>query len=212
VISRYGHPHDISAHRQNEIRGMYRKPEKHYFITTNSSSMKDKGELYVTRLNETEAHNPLLVLQAFTEDFSLESVRQLVDTMRDVCITTENVLFGNAVTREDLPHVTRHIIRFYEAAYLYLGRLEPDNGQLVVHDFSIEKPIARPKLMMVQQRTIPSRYAAPYIFPWLTLSGNWMEKAGFHPGDQVSVSHAHQKILITVYRKWDEAKKEFKRA
>ena len=175
-------------------------------------SKNDKGELQTTGLDQVETRNPLLVLRSFTEDFSLASVRQLIDTMRDVCITTENIFFGNANTREDLLHMTRHVVRFFEAAYLYLSSPEPQDGKLVVHDFNVQKPSAQPKVMTVLQKSIPSRHLGPYTFPYLTLSGKCMEKAGFHARDEVSIIHGHQKILITMYREWDNTNKEFKRA
>jgi len=172
---------------------------------------KNDRELQTTGLDQVEIRNPLLVLRSFTEDFSLASVRQLIGTMRDVCITTENVFFGNADTREDLLHMTRHVVRFFEAAYLYLSSPEPQDGKLIVHDFNVQKPLAQPKVMTVLQKSIPSRIK-PYTFPYLVLSGKWMEKAGFHIGDLVSIIHEHQKILISVYREWDNTNKEFKRA
>jgi hypothetical protein len=172
----------------------------------------DTGELHITELNQTEIHNPLLVLREFTEDFSLESVRQLITVTRDVCVTTENVMFGKAVTREDLLHVTRHMIRFFEAAYLYLVTPEPQDDKVIAPDFRIASPATRPKLMKVLERAVPSPHLEPYTFPCLILSGKWLEKAGFYSGNKVSIVHEHQKILITVCLTDNDENKELKRA
>lgn len=173
----------------------------------------DTGELQITGLSQVEIHNPHLVLQAFTEDFSLASTRQLIETMRDVCITTENIFFGKAVTREDLLHMTRHIIRFFEAAYLYLASPQPKKGILVAHDFFVQKSSTPVQLYRIMERSIPSpRNATPYCYPCLIISGKWMEKAGFHARDEVRIFHEHQKILITVNREWDTDKNDFKQS
>jgi hypothetical protein len=174
-------------------------------------SKNETGELQITTLDQVEIHNPLLVLRSFTEDFSLASTRQLIETMRDVCITTENVFFGKAVTREDLLHVTRHIIRFFEAAYLYLARPQSEKGMLVVHDSFVQKQTTPFQLYQIMERSIRSRRGIPYTYPCLIISGKWMEKAGFHVRDEVSIVHEHQKILITVHREWDAENSDFKK-
>lgn len=172
----------------------------------------DKGELHIDELDQTEIHNPLLALRAFTEDFSLESVRQLIKTMRDVCITTENVFYGNAGTREDLLHVTRHMVRFFEAAYLYIANDKRQVEKDAVPVLDGIKPGLAPKFLRVLQRSIPSTNGnKPYSFPILTMSGNWLEKAGFYAGDEVKLVIAPRQIQI-INLEWEEDRKIVQRA
>ena len=34
------------------------------------------------------------------------------------------------------------------------------------------------------------------IVPWLTVSGVWLEQAGFKPGDRVEITIAHNELII----------------
>jgi len=172
----------------------------------------DTGNFQITELEHVEIQNPLLALQSFTEDFSLSSVRQLIGTMRDVCITTENVFFGNAHTREDLLHMTRHVVRFFEAGYLYLSSRQQQDDNVIISDFKGLRSYPGPKFLRISQKSIPSTVGfRPYTFPILILSGKWMEKAGFHAGDEVKILLEPKKMLI-VNQEWNEDKKVFQRA
>ncbi|WP_329606666.1 SymE family type I addiction module toxin [Paraburkholderia polaris] len=37
----------------------------------------------------------------------------------------------------------------------------------------------------------------PATFPWMKLSGRWIETAGFEPGQRVRITVEHQKLIIT---------------
>jgi hypothetical protein len=37
----------------------------------------------------------------------------------------------------------------------------------------------------------------PPTFPWMKLSGRWIETAGFEPGQRVRITVEHQKLIIT---------------
>jgi toxic protein SymE len=37
----------------------------------------------------------------------------------------------------------------------------------------------------------------PATFPWMKLSGRWIETAGFEPGSRVRITVEHQKLIIT---------------
>jgi hypothetical protein len=40
-------------------------------------------------------------------------------------------------------------------------------------------------------------FAALIGFPWMKLSGRWIETAGFEPGQRVRITVEHQKLIIT---------------
>ncbi|WOD15236.1 SymE family type I addiction module toxin [Paraburkholderia kirstenboschensis] len=51
---------------------------------------------------------------------------------------------------------------------------------------------------------IRNRHACPTVcarsrplFPWMNLSGRWIETAGFEPGQRVRITVGHQKLVIT---------------
>jgi toxic protein SymE len=37
----------------------------------------------------------------------------------------------------------------------------------------------------------------PPTFPWMKLSGRWIETAGFEPGQRVRITVEHQRLIIT---------------
>jgi toxic protein SymE len=37
----------------------------------------------------------------------------------------------------------------------------------------------------------------PPTFPWMKLSGRWIETAGFEPGSRVRITVEHQRLIIT---------------
>jgi len=37
----------------------------------------------------------------------------------------------------------------------------------------------------------------PATFPWMKLSGRWIQTAGFEPGQRVRITVEHQKLVIT---------------
>jgi toxic protein SymE len=37
----------------------------------------------------------------------------------------------------------------------------------------------------------------PPLFPWMKLSGRWIETAGFEPRSRVRITVEHQKLIIT---------------
>jgi toxic protein SymE len=37
----------------------------------------------------------------------------------------------------------------------------------------------------------------PPTFPWMKLSGRWIETAGLEPGQRVRITVEHQKLIIT---------------
>jgi hypothetical protein len=43
----------------------------------------------------------------------------------------------------------------------------------------------------------PSMRKEPATFPWMKLSGRWIETAGFEPGQRVRITVEHQKLIIT---------------
>lgn len=38
---------------------------------------------------------------------------------------------------------------------------------------------------------------APPLYPWMKLSGRWLEQAGFDPGQRVRIEVQHGRLVIT---------------
>lgn len=45
---------------------------------------------------------------------------------------------------------------------------------------------------------ITGPYKAPPLYPWLKLSGRWLEIAGFEPGQRVKIQVQYGKLTITM--------------
>ncbi|WP_232477833.1 SymE family type I addiction module toxin [Caballeronia calidae] len=48
-----------------------------------------------------------------------------------------------------------------------------------------------------QARSFRNRYQPPTLYPWLKLSGRWLEQAGFQAGQSVKVEVQHGRLVIT---------------
>ena len=46
-------------------------------------------------------------------------------------------------------------------------------------------------------RSYRNRYQPPTLYPWLKLSGHWLEQAGFEAGQSVRVQVEHGRLVIT---------------
>jgi hypothetical protein len=161
--------------------------------------MKDekRKEAKVCYLNEAEINDPYHVLQEFAEDVSLEAVRKLIVTMREICSITENVAFNNPKDREDLFYVTDKMIRFFEASYLELKKL----SVRMIWDH----PVTR-QLKVFEKHILKNVKGVPNTVPYLPLFGKWLATAGFTPGNTVTVVSEYQKLFITLTSEWDKAK------
>ena len=56
--------------------------------------------------------------------------------------------------------------------------------------------------MFFRKRTISAlavrpRWKKTYVTPKLTISGNWLNKAGFEVGEQVKIEVSNNKLIIT---------------
>ena len=48
-----------------------------------------------------------------------------------------------------------------------------------------------------QPQSYRNRYQPPTLYPWLKLSGRWLEQAGFEAGQRVKVHVEHGRLVIT---------------
>jgi hypothetical protein len=69
-------------------------------------------------LSETESHAPLTVLEEFFSDYSLSELRQILDDIRQVCLTTDQPPFSEPDRRADYLQYERHMISLLEAAFI----------------------------------------------------------------------------------------------
>lgn len=156
-----------------------------------------RKEAKVCYLNEAEISDPYRVLQEFTDDVSLEAVRKLIVTMREICSITENVAFNNPKDREDLFYVTDKMIRFFEASYLELKKLSVR--------VSWSHPVTH-QLKVFERTTVRHAKGDTHTVPCISLFGKWLASIGFSPGSTVTVVSEYQKLFITLTSEWDKAK------
>jgi|GEM_PF-3045051 len=172
---------------------------------------KKEQELQICSLTKAETDNPYLILREFVEDVSLAAIRNMIVTMRDICITTENVFYGDHTSREDLLYVTQKMIRFFEAAYIQLKKDIAPAGKIIQGHFEANEQYADLYSVRVTERTFFKRSkSGPASFPCITLMGKWLAVAGFHPGDEITIASKFQTLLITMSREWDQTSNEFK--
>jgi len=160
--------------------------------------MKDekRKEVQICYLTKEEMNDPQRVMKDFTDDLSLEAVRKLIVTMRDVCSTTENVAYSDPKAREDLFYVTDKMIRFFEASYIHLGRINvliDIDYRRIRHLTVMEKEIFKKNVPGVSNTV-----------PHISLYGKWLALAGFNPGNNVTVVSGHQQIYIVTTQDWEE--------
>jgi len=156
---------------------------------------KEQGQdLQICYLTQDETDDPSPVLRDFTDDLSLEAVRKLIVTMRNVCSTTDNVTFGDPKAREDLFYVTDRMIRFFEASYIQQKRA----------NFLIQMDGAQIRhLKVVEKRVLRNIPGVPNTVPSLYLYGQWLALAEFLPGNDVTIVAERRKMFITPSSDWE---------
>jgi len=152
-------------------------------------------------LNKRERNDPQRVLREFKEDLSIEAVRKVIISMRDVCSTTENVPYGDPKEREDLFYVTNKILRFFEASYIQLASI---TGQLYTGD------VYSRQLTVFEKEILRNIQGVPNTVPCISLYGKWLSMLGFHPGNRVTVVGGPQQIFISMTKEWNEKMAEVK--
>lgn len=162
--------------------------------------MKQKRkEAQICYLTEGEMNDPCGIIRGFTEDLSLEAARKLIVTMREICSTTENVIFGDAKVREELFYVTDKIIRLFEACYVHQRRI-----RFEMHG---EGAQAR-QLKVLEKHVLKNVTGAPNTVPYIPLFGRWLALANFNPGTAIAVVAEKEKIFITTSKAWGEKANE----
>jgi len=168
-------------------------------------------EVQFCTLTKEELNNPYLILREFIEDVSFATIRNLIVTMRDICITTENVFYGDAQSREDLLYVTQKMIRFFEASYAQLRADMGSVGKIIKPDFDPKGEFTDMRQLRVSERSFFKRsQGGPLVLPCITLLGKWLSIAGFHPGDEITIASKFQTLLITMNREWDKDHGDYK--
>jgi len=165
-----------------------------------------RKEAQTTSLTKEEMTDPQGVLNDFKDDISLETIRHILFTMRDVCSISENIPYSTPEGREDLFYLVNRIIRFFEASYIQLGRINVQMymGALYTRQLTVlEKEILKKNVL----KTVKS---VSRTVPHISLFGQWLAEAGFRPGDEVTIVSGDKKIFITISKDWDEKSKEAK--
>ncbi len=162
-------------------------------------------------LTKEELNDPSFIMREFVEDVSLAAIRNLIVTMRDICLTTENVFCGDAQSREDLLYVTQKMTRFFEASYAHFKANMTSLNKPITSDFAEQSPCTDVRLLRVSERSFFKRSkGGPIVLPCITLFGKWLSGAGFHPGDEIAIAGTFQTLLITMNREWDKDQGDFK--
>ncbi len=160
-----------------------------------------RQEMQISYLTKEEMNDPHRVLQEFKEDLSIEAVRKLIVSMRDVCSTTENIPYGDPKAREDLFYVTDKMIRFFEASYLQMTGV---NVRMKM-DYHYTR-----HLTVFEKEVLKNIQGPPNTVPCISLYGRWLAELGFNPGNNVTVVSSPQQIFITHTKDWDEKMKAVK--
>jgi len=159
--------------------------------------MKDekRKEGQIFYLTKEEMNDPHRVLQGFKEDVSIETVRKLIVSMRDVCSTTENIPYGDPKAREDLFYMTDKIIRFIEASFIQLGRINIQMNMGYKHTRH---------LRVFEKEVLKNIQGPPNKVPCISVYGQWLLELGFNPGDDITAVSGFRQIFITPTKEWDE--------
>jgi len=154
-----------------------------------------RKEVQFCYLTKEEMNDPSQVIRGFAEDLSLEDVRKLIVSMRDVCSTTENVPYDDPKAREDLFYMTDKMLRFFEASYAQLNKV---NVVIQMGDAHVRK------LTVLEKQIFKNVKGVPNAVPCLYLFGKWLATAGFLPGVEVTIISEQGRIFITKSREWAE--------
>jgi len=168
--------------------------------------MKDEKRKEVRNcgLTKEEMTDPHRVLRDFKDDISFEAVRKMLFTMRDVCSTSENIPFGPPEARDDLFYMVNRMIRFIEASYLQLGRI---NVQMYMGS-TYTRQLTVLEKEILKKDVLKNVKNVTHTVPHIALFGQWLAAAGFHPGDEVTIVSGEKKIFITISKEWDEKSQE----
>jgi len=79
-------------------------------------------------LEEKDVQDPLRVFRRFFSDYRLHEIRDILWTMVETCITTDNAEFSDPGERADLLTRYRHIEELLEAGWL-LVRVDPGKNE-----------------------------------------------------------------------------------
>lgn len=170
--------------------------------------MKDekRKEVRTCGLTKEEMTDPHRVLRDFKDDISFEAIRRMLLTMRNVCSTSENVPFGPPEARDDLFYVVDRVIRFIEASYIQLGRINVQMymGSTYTRQLTVLEKEVLKKDVLKNTRSVSN------TVPHIALFGQWLAAAGFHPGDEVTIVSGEKKIFITISKDCEEKSQEAK--
>ncbi|MDO6430926.1 hypothetical protein Q4E93_10030 [Flavitalea sp. BT771] len=165
----------------------------------------------IRHLTPEEINNSYLIMREFVEDVSPSAILDMIVTMQDICLTTENVFCGDHKSREDLLYVTRKLIRFIEAAYIQLRANTAQTGKIIKPNFDHKGQFTDTRQLRVSDRTFFKRAkTGPIKVPCITLLGKWLALAGFSPNDEITIASKWQTLLITMNREWDKERGDFK--
>jgi len=74
----------------------------------------DRGSL----LTAEERKTPLNKLQELVFDYKFHELHELISTMVEICLTTDNIEFSESLDRADLLDQGRHLLKTVEVAYI----------------------------------------------------------------------------------------------
>ncbi len=96
-----------------------------------SPFLKKKNELFdgILQLKEDEIQDPMKVLEQFFNDYRLHEWRDMLRTMVETCMTTENTEFSEPSERADLLHRKNDLERLLEANSLLLQQRRPADNK-----------------------------------------------------------------------------------
>jgi len=75
----------------------------------------------VIYLEEEDRQEPLRVFRRFFSDYRLHEIRDILRSMVETCITTDNTEFSDPADRADLLMQYRHFEELLEAGWLLVG-------------------------------------------------------------------------------------------
>lgn len=162
-------------------------------------------------LSKEEISNPFPLLKEFVEGVSLTEIRKLIVAMTDLCIMSDEVIYGGEKVRADLLAFTQEIIRFFEAAYIQINKGLHSEETVYQTDSKVEEKCVDIHYMRVMERKFFKRAkSGAFSIPCITLLGRWLAQAGFNPGDEITIVSNPYTLLITKSKKLDPDSRECK--
>ena len=69
-------------------------------------------------LSESERCNPIKVFQEFFADYRLSELRQILDSVREICLTTDRPPFNDPEQRGNYLLFEKNLIKVWEATWI----------------------------------------------------------------------------------------------